>query len=580
VENVDIAHVLQDIAVLLEIKGANPFRIRAYQNAARTVEEQTMPLRVMVEEDTDLTTLPGIGKDIGGYIRELVTTGDLGVYEELTDEIPESLIELTRLPGIGAKKVRRLWEVLDVRTIADLERAATDGRVADLEGFGAKSQQKILDGIVRYRRRIGRSGIADAEQYVEPLVAYLAAHDGVERVEVAGSYRRRRETVGDIDVLAVATDPAAVMEHFTAYPEVKHVALTGETKTTVRLRGGLQVDLRVVPAASYGAALQYFTGSKEHNVRLRKRAVSRGLSVSEYGVMDGEGGTVLAGNSEESVYAALDLPWIPPELREDRGEIDAAEQGALPDLVTLDDIRGDLQMHSTWSDGKHSVEEMLEACAARGYAYFAITDHSKALAMTGGLDAAKLRAQWEEMAAIAGRHDEIRLLRGMEVDILRDGALDLEDELLDELDLVLVSVHSSLDLPSAQQTERILTAIRHPAVNILAHPTGRLINRRDPMAFDLDEVLKAAAECGVIVELNAHPDRLDLKDTHLMRARELNLRVVISTDAHRVGDLGLMRYGVEQARRAWLTRADVVNAWALEHLQDALAKSRGNRAAT
>jgi DNA polymerase (family 10) len=576
VENVDIARVLKDIAVLLEIKGANPFRIRAYQNAARTVEEQTTPLRAMVQEEVDLTDLPGIGKDIGGYIRELVTTGDLGLYEELTADVPESLIELTRLPGVGAKKVRRLWETLDVQTIDDLEQAAADGRVADLDGFGAKSQQKILDGIAAYRLRVGRVGIADAEQYVEPLVAYLAGYRGVERVEAAGSYRRRRETVGDIDILAVAADPTGVMQHFVEYPDVKRVELQGDTKSTVHLRAGLQVDLRVVPAESYGAALQYFTGSKEHNVRLRKRAVARGLSVSEYGVTrseDGAAGAPLAGETEASVYAALDLPWIPPELREDRGEIDAALTDALPELVTLEDMRGDLQMHSTWSDGKHTIEEMLEACVSRGYEYFAITDHSKALAMTGGMHAAKLRRQWEEMAEVAARHDEIRLLRGMEVDILRDGSLDLEDELLDALDVVLVSVHSLLDLPSVQQTERILRALQHPAVNILAHPTGRLINRRDPMQFDLDEVLKAAAAHRVIVELNAHPDRLDLKDTHLLRARELELPIVISTDAHRVGDLALMRYGVQQARRAWLRPEEVVNTWPFDRLHEVLTKT-------
>jgi DNA polymerase (family 10) len=575
VENVDIARVLRDIAVLLEIKGANPFRIRAYQNAARTVDEQTTPLRTMVQEEMDLTDLPGIGKDIGGYIRELITTGDLGLYDELTAEVPESLIELTRLPGVGAKKVRRLWQVLDVQTIDDLEQAATDGRVAALEGFGAKSQQKVLDGIAAYRRRLGRFRIADAEQYVEPLVAYLSASDDVERLEVAGSYRRRRDTVGDIDILAVAADAGGVMERFVAYPEVKRVELKGDTKSTVHLRAGLQVDLRVVPVESYGAALQYFTGSKEHNVRLRKRAVAQGLSVSEYGVTTAgsDPGPALAGASEADVYAAVGLPWIPPELREDRGELDAAEAGTLPALLTMDDIRGDLQMHSTWSDGKHSIEQMLDACVARGYEYFAITDHSKSLAMTGGLDAAKLRRQWDEIAGIAARRTEIRVLRGMEVDILRDGTLDLEDEFLEKLDVVLVSVHSLMDLSASAQTDRILRALQHPAVNILAHPTGRLINRRDPMQFDLDEVLKAAAARGVIVELNAHPERLDLKDTHLLRARELGLKVVISTDAHRTSDLALMRYGVEQARRAWLTAADVVNTWPLERLLAALATS-------
>jgi DNA polymerase (family 10) len=571
VENVELARVLEDIATLLEIKGSNPFRIRAYQNAARTVEEHTTPLRVLVEQEADLTDLPGIGKDIAGYIREVVTSGKLGLLDDLTSEIPYSLLDLTRLPGVGAKKTRRLWEALDVRTIDDLERAARAGEIAGLEGFGEKSQKKILDGIAGYWRRQGRVRLAEAEQYVEPLLAYLAGHERVERVEVAGSYRRRRETVGDVDLLAIATPPAAVMEYFRAYPEVSRVELSGDTKTTVVLRSGLQVDLRVLPAESYGAALQYFTGSKAHNVKFRTRAVAQGLTVSEYGVFRAveegdEHQTPVAGREEADVYGAVGLPWVPPELREDRGEIEAAVDDALPELLTLDALRGDLQMHSTWSDGKQSIEEMLTACVARGYEYFAITDHSKALAMTGGLDAAKLRAQWVEIEEIQARHDEIRILRGMEVDILRDGSLDLEDELLAELDVVLVSVHSRLELPAAKQTARILAALEHPEVNILAHPTGRLINRRDPMQFDVDEVLQAAAEHGVVVELNAHPDRLDLRDTHLMRAKELGLAVVISTDAHRADDLDLIRFGVDQARRAWLTPDDVINTLPLHRL--------------
>ncbi|MDH3457482.1 MAG: PHP domain-containing protein, partial [Gemmatimonadota bacterium] len=401
-------------------------------------------------------------------------------------------------------------------------------------------------------------------------------------LEVAGSYRRRRETVGDIDLLAITTDPGPVMQRFTTYPEVRKVELAGDTKGTVVLRSGLKIDLRLLPPESYGAALQYFTGSKEHNVRLRKRAVARGLRVSEYGVFQVTGdeadpedpfaGTMIAGREEAEVYETLELAWIPPELREDRGEIAAAERDALPDLITLGDLRGDLQMHSTWSDGKNAIEDMLDACVARGYDYFAITDHSKALAMTGGLDAKKLAAQWEEIDEIAARRSEIRILKGMEVDILRDGRLDLEDEFLERLDVVLVSVHSLLDLPPAKQTARILAAIRHPAVNILAHPTGRQINRRDPMQFDLEEVLQCAAEHDVIVELNAHPDRLDLKDAHVIRAKELGLRVVISTDAHRVGDLDLMRYGVDQARRAWLTKDDVVNTSSLKRLLETLQK--------
>ncbi|MDH3571122.1 MAG: DNA polymerase/3'-5' exonuclease PolX, partial [Gemmatimonadota bacterium] len=480
-ENVEIAAVLEEVATLLEIKGANPFRIRAYQNAARSVEEHSTPLKKMVEDGAALTELPGIGKEIAAHITELVLEGRLTVLDELTAEIPSSLVELTRLPGVGAKKAKKLWEALGVETIEDLKTAAQAGKVAELDGFGEKSQQKILKGIEAYRRRQGRFKIADAEQHVEPLVAYLRQHRAVQRLEVAGSYRRRRETVGDIDLLAITTDPGPVMQRFTTYPEVRKVELAGDTKGTVVLRSGLQIDLRLLPPESCGAALQYFTGSKEHNVRLRKRAVTRGLRVSEYGVFqvtedeaesaDPFAGTMVAGREEADVYATLDLAWIPPELREDRGEIAAAERDALPDLITLDDLRGDLQMHSTWSDGKNSIEDMLDACVARGYDYFAITDHSKALAMTGGLDAQKLAAQWEEIDQIAARRSEIRVLKGMEVDILRDGRLDLEDEFLERLDVVLVSVHSLLDLPPAKQTARILAAIRHPEVNILAHPT-------------------------------------------------------------------------------------------------------------
>lgn len=575
-DNAEIAAVLEDVATLLEIQGANPFRIRAYQNAARVIEEHAVALRKVVEAGGDLTELPGVGKDLARYIGELIETGKLGLLEELTATFPASLIELTRLPGVGAKKARKLFDELGVATLDALEAAAGAGNVAQVEGFGAKSEKKILDGIAAHRRRQGRVSIADADRHVDALLAWLAAEPAVTQVTAAGSYRRRRDTVGDVDLLAAASDPGSVVKRFTAYDGVREVLLTGETKTSVRLAGGLQVDLRIVPPQSWGAALQYFTGSKEHNVKLRKRAVAQGLRVSEYGVFrvpEGKGesddpfaGEYLAGADETEVYAALDLPWIPPELREDRGEIEAASEGRLPPLIEVGDMRGDLQMHSTWSDGKDTLEEMLVACAARGYEYFAITDHSKALAMTGGLDVAKLRRQWKEIEELQERHREIRILKGMEVDILADGGLDLHDEMLAQLDVALVSVHSRFDLPAAEQTERILRAIGHPAVHILAHPTGRLINRRDPMAFDVDEVLRAAVEYGVVVELNAHPDRLDLKDTHLMRATELGLKVVISTDAHRTADLDLIRYGVDQARRAWLTPDDVINTYPLPRL--------------
>ena len=576
-ENLEISRVLEDVAALLEIQGANPFRIRAYQNAARVVESHSTPLRRMVQEEAELTELPGIGKGIAADITQLLSEGKLDTLEQLAESVPLSLIELTRLPGVGAKRARKLWDELGIETIDQLEEAAAAGDVAALAGFGAKSQEKILRGIEAHRRRTGRFKLSDADQYVEPLLQYLRALPAVQRLEVAGSYRRRRETVGDIDLLAIATEPKEVVEGFTSYSDVKSVELAGDTKVTVVLRSGLQVDLRILPPESYGAALQYFSGSKAHSVKLRKRAVAQGLSISEYGVIrvgesGGERGEVVAGREEADVYEAVGLPWIAPELREDRGEIEAALAGELPELISLEDIRGDLQMHSTWSDGKQSIEEMLEGCVARGYEYFAMTDHSKALAMTGGLDAAKLRKQWEEIAEVQERHPDIRILRGMEVDILADGELDVEDEMLAELDVVLVSVHSRFDLPAAEQTERILRAVRHPAVNILAHPTGRLINRRDEMKFDLEEVLRCAAEHEVVVELNAHPDRLDLRDSHLIRARELGLEVVISTDAHRVDDLALMRYGVEQARRAWLAPKDVINTYSLKRLLKTLSR--------
>lgn len=577
-ENLEIARALDEIADLLEIKGANPFRIRAYRNAAQVIEGHGTPLRKLVAEGADLTEIPSVGKDIARYIDELVSKGEMSLRSELAQDVPLSLIELTRLPGLGAKRTKKLWEELDVTTLDELEAAAHAGHVEKLPGFGKKTQDKILSAIERYRSRQGRIKLGDADQHVAPLLEYLREDEKVERFDVAGSYRRRRETVGDIDILVVATDAHAVMERFLGHADIRKMQSTGDTRSSVVLKSGLQVDLRIVLPKSHGAALVYFTGSKEHNVKLRQRAQKKGLRVSEYGVFRETGesaddpwaGEFVAGADEVEVYAAIDLPWIPPELRENRGEIEAADRHALPQLVTLESIRGDLQMHSTWSDGRESVESMLEACAARGYDYLAITDHSKALAMTGGLDAAKLREQWQEIAEISSRHDEITLLRGMEVDILANGVLDLDDEMLAELDIVLVSVHSRFDLPPAEQTERILRAVQHPEVNILAHPTGRQINRRDGMSFDLDAVLECAAENQVAVELNAHPDRLDLNDIQLMRAHELGCDIVINTDAHRIADLDLMKYGVQQARRAWLEPANVLNTLPLKGLMDRL----------
>jgi DNA polymerase (family 10) len=585
--NAEIARVLEEIADILEIKNENVYRIRAYRNAARTVEVQMTPLRRVVEEGGRLTDLPGIGKEMANHIREMVETGTLSFRDQLIAEVPRSLIDLMRLPSVGPKKAKKLWEELEICSVEELEQAAKEGRIAGVQGFGAKTQEKILAGIQEHRQHTSRYLISDAERFVEPLVAYLKEVPEVERLEVAGSYRRRRETIGDIDLLATASNPGPVMEAFLHYPQIDRTLMSGDTRSTITLGSGLQVDLRVVAPESYGAALLYFTGSKEHNVKLRRRAVERGLRISEYGVFRvekadagdeevhgerGERGERVAGATEEEVYASVGLAWIPPELREDRGEIEAAAAGPLPRLLEVGDMRGDLHMHSVWSDGRNTIEEMVEACAARGYEYMVISDHSKALSMTNGLDAYRLALQWKEIDEVRARHPEIRILRAMEVDILADGTLDLEDEMLAGLDLVLVSLHSRLDLPEREQTERVLKALSHPEVNVFCHPTARLINRRRPAELDMEAVLARAAERGVAVELNCNPHRLDLKDTHLRLAKELGCKIVVNTDSHRTRELELIRYGIEQARRAGLEPGDVLNTLPYKKFVKAIEK--------
>jgi DNA polymerase (family 10) len=572
-DNPQIARVFEEVADVLEIQNANPFRIRAYRNAVRTVEGQATPLRRMVEEGRPLTELPGIGKEMAAHIKEMVETGTLGFRDELIAEVPRSLIELMRLPGLGPKKARKLWDDLQIGSVDALEEAAKAGRIAAVPGFGAKTQERILAGIQEHRQHSSRMLLSEAERSVEPLLAYLRELPALARLEVAGSYRRRRETVGDIDLLAIAAEPAeatAIMEHFRHYGQVDKVLMAGDTRSSIVLGSGLQVDLRVVPPECYGAALVYFTGSKEHNVKLRRRAVEQGLRISEYGVFkvedEGKEGECIAGREEEDVYAAVGLPFVPPEMREDRGEIEAAAARRLPRLLRREDLRGDLHMHSTWSDGRDTIEDMVQACADKGYEYMVVSDHSKALAMTNGLDAYRLRLQWKEIDGIQRRHPEIRILKAMEIDILADGSLDLEDEMLAGLDLVLVSLHSRLDLPEAEQTARVLRALEHPEVNIFCHPTARLINRRKPAALDIDTVLRRAADLGVAVELNSNPHRLDLKDSHLMLARALGCKIVVSTDSHRTRELDLMRYGVEQARRAWLEPGNVLNTLPVEEM--------------
>ncbi len=578
-ENLDVARTLTELADLLEIQGANPFRIRAYRNAVNTVNGLSRPLESMVAAGEDLTDLPAIGKNVAQHIEELLQTGTIDRLEEVAAEIPRSLVTLMRLDGVGPKKAKKLFDELGVETVDDLDEALKAGRVQQLPGFGEKSAGKISIAIEDLRKHSGRFRISEAEKLIAGLVEYMKGAPDVDRFEIAGSMRRRKETVGDVDMLvAHEGDGTELVNHFVAFPGAERVEGAGSTKGTIVLHSGLQVDLRVVPARSFGAALQYFTGSKEHSVELRIRAVRENLRLNEWGVfrvpggvdpdsLGKEEGERVAGDTEEGVYAALGLGWIPPVLRENRGEVEAAMEGSLPELVRLDDIRGDLQMHSTWSDGKSSIEEMAKACLARGYEYLAMTDHSQAMAMVGGLTPERARAQWKEVEEVRERVPEIEIFTSAEVDILKDGTLDMPDGILEGMDVVVISVHSFMDQDKKTMTERVLRAMAHPEVDILAHPTGRLINRREPFEMDVEAVLEAAAELKVAVELNANPNRLDLNDVHVHRARTLGVPVVISTDAHSPGGLENMRFGVDQARRGWLEAADVLNTRSLDEMR-------------
>jgi len=583
-ENLDVARELALLADLLEIQGANPFRIRAYRNAINTIDGLSRPLHEMVAEGADLTELPAIGDNVAAHIVELLQTGSIDRLREVEAEFPRSLVELMALEGLGPKKARKLFEELGVRTVDDLARELDAGKVATLEGFGEKSVAKLRHALEVHRKHTDRLRIDEVEHLIGSLLEHMQDAPGAKRLEVAGSMRRRKETIGDVDLLVQAEgDGTPIVEHFAAFEGAVRAEAAGPTKGSIVLGSGLQVDLRVVPKKSFGAALVYFTGSKDHNVAIRTRAVRDKLRVNEWGVfrvpedvdpatLGPTDGKRVAGETEASVYEALGLTWIPPELRENRGEVEAAAAGTLPRLVERGDLRGDLQMHSTWSDGKASIAVMAKACAERGYEYLAITDHSGAMAMLEGLDAKRARKQWKEIEKVREHLPEIEVLRSAEVDILKDGTLDMPDDVLEELDLVLISIHSYFDLDKKRMTDRVLKAMSHPTVDILAHPTARQINKREPVALDVEAVLEAAAELSVAVELNANPRRLDLSEAHVHRAKELGVPVVISTDAHAPAGLDDMRYGVDQARRAWLEPKDVLNTRTTKQLKKWLAR--------
>jgi DNA polymerase (family X) len=581
VHNADIARIFDEIADLLEIQEANPFRVRAYRNAARTVGDVRRDLAQVIAEGKELPKLPGVGADLAAKIEEITRTGTTKLLEKLHKDLPPAITALLRIPGLGPKRVRSLYRGLDVQTLDQLAEAARAGRIRELPGFAEKTEASILQAVEAHLTKKQRFKLAVAAQYAEPLAAYLRKTKGVGEVVVCGSFRRMKETVGDLDILVTSDVPDAVMARFAKYPEVKEVRVSGATRASALLASGLQVDLRVVPAESLGAAMYYFTGSKAHNIAVRRIAQAKGLKINEYGVFkEAKGGRErrVAGESEASVFAAVGLPFIPPELREDAGEIEAARRGELPKLLELSDLRGDLHAHTKATDGKNSLREMALAARALGLEYLAITEHSRRVAMAHGLDPQRLARQIDEIDRLNDELTGITLLKGIEVDILEDGSLDLPESILSKLDLVVGAVHSRFNLARARQTERILAAMDSPYFTILAHPSGRLIDAREPYDVDMLKIVRKAKARGVALELNAHPDRLDLTDTSCRMAKEEGVLVAISSDAHTTFDLENLRFGVGQARRGWLEKADVLNTRTLDELRGILARGRAGEA--
>ncbi len=564
-DNVTIARLLDETAALLEIDAADPFRIRSYRRAAEAVEQQTQQLAEIAQDPKALLAIPGIGKGMAANVRDLLATGSMPLRDELLTKYRPTMLDLLRLPGMGPKTVALLWSALEISDIDALEAAAKAGHLAKLPRFGQKLIDKIAKGIEDYRKNSGRFRIDDADETASRIAALIFQFPGIDTVTPAGSLRRGRETVGDLDLLVTgpACEPeivSAAVEHVAGLPLISQVIAKGQNKVSFLMRNNLQVDVRLLPRSTYGAALQYFTGSKMHNVSLRQRAIKQGFTLSEYGLARLDDNAIVAGETEADVYAALGLDYIAPELRENCGEIEAAATHTLPALITRADIRGDVHMHTTTTDGADTIFAMAEAALARGYGYIAITDHSKNLSMTNGLDDARALEHVRQIRAVDKEmNGRIRVFAGIEVDILLDGSLDLEDSTLAEMDVVIGSIHSHFSLPAEQQTERLLRALENPYLRILGHPTGRILLRREPYVFDLDKVLRKAAALGVAVEHNASPARADLNDHNLRLAKELGCRISVNTDAHSTDELDKMRFGVTQLRRAWLSPAGVLN---------------------
>ncbi len=573
-KNAAIAQVFQDMADLLELKEDNPFKIRAYQRAAHTIVDLPVELGQVMKEDR-LREIPGIGEAIAKKITELLTTGRLEAYEKLRSEFPEGISSLLAITGVGPKTVMRLYKELGISTVDDLEKAIVEGQVAAVYRLGDKTAENILRHIQRLRRKDLRVPLGGALPVVEEILGDLNEIAGVRNLIPAGSLRRFKETIGDVDIMGTADDPEGVLQAFVQLPQVEEILVQGTTKASVIVRDGLQVDLRMVEHDCFGSLLQYFTGSKDHNIVLRDRALRQGLSLSEYGITVLKSGEIEKFTSEEAFYGRIGLEYIPPELREGRNEIEEAEKGALPKLIEGSDIKGDLHVHTEWSDGHDSIEAMAAAARGRGYEYLAITDHSVGRGIAHGLSEERVRQQVAEIKELDRRLDGLRLFAGSEVDIRADGTLDYPDEVLGELDVVIAAVHSAMGQDSEKMTGRIIRALENPNVHILAHPTCRLLGIREPIDVDLEEVFRAAARTNTALEINAMPDRLDLKDIHVLRARELGVKLVIGTDAHSVGGLELMRFGVGVARRGWCQSEHILNTRPAGEVEAFLKQGKG-----
>ena len=571
-KNQEIAGIFNEIAGLLEIKGENPFRIRAYRRAALNIEGHAKNIADLTREE--LLEIPGIGKDLADKIEEYLKTGKIASYEDLKKEVPEGLSDLLSVPSLGPKTAKLLHEKLKIKNIDELEKFAREHKLAGLPGIKEKTEENIIRGIEMLRRGKERQPLGRVLPIASAIVEYLRKNAPIKKISVAGSLRRIKDTVRDIDILITSSNPHDVMKTFLHLPDAKEVLMHGPTKSSIITREGIQVDLRVVEEESFGAALAYFTGSKEHNIRLREMAVKKGLKINEYGIFREKDNKKLGGKNEEDIYNILGLQYVPPELREDRGEIEAALNNALPRLIELADIKGDLHVHSEWSDGSHTFEELASAAKERGYEYIAITDHSKGLGIARGLNEERLMEEKKAIDALNKKLRGFKLLMGIEVDIRSDGRMDFSDEVLAKMDIVVASIHSGFRQSREQLTKRLVSAMKNPYVSVIAHPTGRLIGERDPYEVDMDYILKIAQETGTALEINAYPLRLDLNDIYAKKAKELGIKLVISTDAHLTSQFDYMHYGVSIARRGWLEKKDVLNTMSFNSLAKAL---RGKR---